>query len=96
MCSSDLDVAPQIIDGNTMVPLRFIAESLQAEVKWNAKAKEVTIIQGDEELILKVGKGSEEAMIQDNRTLVPLRYISEQLNANVLWVPSQKAIEIVK
>ena len=48
-------------------------------------------------LTLKVGKGSgEEAIIQANRTLVPLRYISEELGANVLWVPSQKAIQIVK
>lgn len=91
------DVAPQIVEGSTMVPLRFIAENLNAEVKWDGKLKEVTIIQGDEVLTLKVGKGSgQEAMIQNNRTLVPLRYISEQLGANVLWIPSAKAIEIVK
>ncbi len=91
------DIAPQIIEGSTMVPLRFIAENLEAEVKWDGKLKEVTIIQGDEVLTLRVGKGSgQEAMIQNNRTLVPLRYISEQLGANVLWIPSAKAIEIVK
>ncbi|MGM0805764.1 MAG: stalk domain-containing protein [Bacillota bacterium] len=29
------DTAPQIIDGRTMVPLRFIANALNAETKWN-------------------------------------------------------------
>lgn len=91
------DVVSQIIEGKTMVPLRFIAENLDAEVKWDGKLKEVSIIQKDKVLTLKVGKGSgEEAIIQANRTLVPLRYISEELGAHVLWVPSQKAIEIVK
>lgn len=30
-----LDVAPQIVDGSTLVPLRFISESLGATVRWN-------------------------------------------------------------
>ena len=35
-------------------------------------------------------------MIQNGRTLVPLRYISEAVGANVTWVESTKSIEIVK
>nr|WP_269438207.1 copper amine oxidase N-terminal domain-containing protein [Phosphitispora fastidiosa] len=30
-----LDIAPQIVDGSTLVPLRFISESLGATVRWN-------------------------------------------------------------
>ncbi|MDY0235206.1 MAG: stalk domain-containing protein [Gudongella sp.] len=38
------NVKPIIVPpGRTMLPLRFIAESLGAEVKWNAEIKEVTI-----------------------------------------------------
>lgn len=38
-----LDVSPTIIDGRTMVPLRFIGEALGAEIKWNEKMKLVSV-----------------------------------------------------
>ncbi|HHW69708.1 MAG TPA: copper amine oxidase N-terminal domain-containing protein [Tenericutes bacterium] len=40
-----LDAAPVIIDGRTMVPIRFIAESLDCIVDWDAENKAVTILQ---------------------------------------------------
>jgi len=39
----ELDVPPQIINGRTMVPVRFISEGLGAEVGWEDKTKTVTI-----------------------------------------------------
>ena len=87
------DVAPQIINGTTVVPLRFIAESLGAQVKWHAEEKKVVIISGDK--TIEVGK-EDGMIIKDSRTLVPVRYISESFGANVLWIPSTKRIEIVK
>nr|WP_294682497.1 stalk domain-containing protein [uncultured Anaerotignum sp.] len=36
-------VAPMIIDGRTYVPVRFVADELQAAVVWNEVAKTVTI-----------------------------------------------------
>jgi hypothetical protein len=95
-----LDVAPEIVQGATMVPLRFVAETLDAEVEWDAKAKEVTIEADGKVIVLKIGEIGEgmtqPAMIKNNRTLVPMRYIAESLDAYVLWVPSTKSIEIVK
>ena len=38
-----LDVAPQIINGRTMVPTRFVAESLGAKVEWNAATSTVSV-----------------------------------------------------
>ena len=38
-----LSVAPQLIDGRTMVPLRFIAESLGAEVQWIQSTRTIRI-----------------------------------------------------
>ncbi len=40
----NLDTAPTLINGYTMVPLRFVSESLGAEVKWDAKTRSVFII----------------------------------------------------
>ena len=37
------DVAPQIIDNRTMIPLRIVAETLNCEVNWEPTTKTVTI-----------------------------------------------------
>ncbi|MGB9886591.1 MAG: copper amine oxidase N-terminal domain-containing protein [Moorellales bacterium] len=39
----ELEVAPRLVGGTTMVPLRVIAEYLGARVQWNPQRKEVTI-----------------------------------------------------
>ena len=38
------DVAPQIINGRTMVPVRFIAELFGCEVSWDANTQSVIIV----------------------------------------------------
>ncbi|MGM9526203.1 MAG: stalk domain-containing protein [Peptococcaceae bacterium] len=35
-------------------------------------------------------------VIQNGRTLVPIRYVAEKLDANVIWVPATQQIIIVK
>ena len=39
----ELDVAPQVIDGRTLVPARFIAEALGAKVEWDESTQTVNI-----------------------------------------------------
>ena len=39
-----LDVAPYIVNGRTLVPIRFISETFGAEVVWDGTTKTVTII----------------------------------------------------
>lgn len=39
-----LDPPPQIIGGYTMVPLRFVGESMGAQVDWNSNARQITIV----------------------------------------------------
>jgi hypothetical protein len=41
--SVSLDVPAQMFSGTTMVPLRFVAEALGAEVEWNAATQQVVI-----------------------------------------------------
>ncbi len=45
--SLNISVAPQIIDGSTFVPLRFVAESFGADVSWDGSTKTVTIESND-------------------------------------------------
>jgi hypothetical protein len=39
-----LTVAPQLINGNVMIPLRFVAEATGCEVNWNDNTQFITII----------------------------------------------------
>ena len=39
----ETDVPPQIIEGRTMVPIRFVAEAFGAEVKWDEDNRDVII-----------------------------------------------------
>jgi len=41
-----LEVAPRMVNGNTMVPLRFVSEALGARVQWDETKKTVTIASG--------------------------------------------------
>ncbi|CAH0118877.1 hypothetical protein PAE9249_01374 [Paenibacillus sp. CECT 9249] len=43
--NTKLDVPPLVKDGTTYVPIRFIAESLQAAVTWKPSAKAVLIVE---------------------------------------------------
>ncbi|MCD7777276.1 MAG: hypothetical protein LUH47_02075 [Clostridiales bacterium] len=42
------DVSPIISEGRTLVPLRFLAESLGFEVEWDAETQQITITKGAE------------------------------------------------
>ncbi|MGC8789597.1 MAG: stalk domain-containing protein, partial [Caldisericum sp.] len=39
----NLKVVPEIINGRTMLPLRFVAESLGADVQWDGTTRTITI-----------------------------------------------------
>lgn len=94
------DIAPVVINDRTMVPLRFITENLGGTVKWNEKTQEITLYIDDTELKMQVGTIIEgygtSPLIQNGRTLVPLRYIAEGIGSNVTWIPSTKSIKIVR
>jgi hypothetical protein len=102
---TQMDVAPMLVSGNTMVPLRFIGEALSATIDWDGNEKKVTYKLGKQEVIVWIGKkealvnGSQMTMVTapviiSGKTLVPLRFIGEALGASVEWVASTKSILI--
>jgi len=85
-------------DDRTMVPLRFIAEALGAEVGWNGETRQVTIASGGNTIVLTIDSESYtlngEPYTMDtapvintglNRTMVPVRFIMEALGMAVEW-----------
>ena len=99
------DVMPVILNGRTLVPLRALFEYTGADVDWNDEEKSVKIISNGTEILLKINdvktlvNGNEvlldvPAKIIDSRTMVPLRFISEQLNMKVGWDPEKYVVSI--
>lgn len=107
-----IDVAPKITNGRTMIPARFIAESLGAKVTWNGQKRLVTIIGKNKEnkkitILITIGSKyaivnnkkielESPAFIENDRTFTPIRFISENLGATVYWDENNKKITIVK
>jgi len=94
------DVAPRIIDGHTYLPVRFIAELLGSDVDWNEDTRTVTITKDGVVLTLVIDEMIDgfgmAAVIRDDRTLAPVRYIAEMLDANVIWNPDTYEVVVVK
>lgn len=94
------DAAPVITNNRTMVPIRFVAESLGAEVGWHEGTRTVTIYLNGQTLSLTIGvmsSGMDVApYIANERTYVPMRYIAEAFGANVVWRQADRSIEIVR
>ena len=95
-----LDAAPLISQNRTMVPLRFIAETFGADVSWAQDTKTVTIVIDGKVLTMRINQDLEgfgaAPIISNGRTMVPISYISKELGANVIWVPSTKTVAIAR
>jgi len=93
----NFDVAPQIIGGRTMVPMRAILEALGAGVEWYGDAQTIVATTASGEVI-HLGIGSNTVIvnnrridmdvapiISDGRTLVPARFVAEAMGMSVEW-----------
>jgi|GEM_PF-2180842 len=104
------DVEPIVVNGRTLVPFRKLAEELGADVKWVESEKKVIVTKGKTTVILVLGQtnaiiGIDDdkttvaldvpARLYNNRTMVPLRFLSESLNAAVDYYP-EGALVVIK
>ncbi|MCL2371829.1 MAG: cellulase family glycosylhydrolase [Defluviitaleaceae bacterium] len=94
-----MDVLPMIIEGNTLLPLHFVAELLGATTAWNAQTREVALTTAAQNLTFAIGEiapgMSIPAQIVNDRTMVPLRFIAEFFGAQVSWNDEDRNIEMV-
>jgi len=99
------DPAPYIKEGRTLIPFRRIFEALGMDVGWDPVLRMVTAKGNNIEMTLYIGKkialvnGQEKeldvpAEITNNRTFVPLRFVSENCGADVAWDDSTKSVYI--
>ncbi|MFC4776856.1 stalk domain-containing protein [Paenibacillus sp. GCM10023252] len=83
-----LDAAAKIKNGNTFVPIRFVAESLYADVKWDAKAKAVRITSIEE---IEEGNYEEWLNQLESREKLTPRAIVEQNDESVVLIHTDVA-----
>lgn len=99
------DVEPIIVNDRTFVPLRVISEQFGASVNWNAASQEVTVTKNTKVISLRIGSKTvysdnipavieANPFIKNNRTMVPLRFIAEQLSADITWVEPARTVDI--
>ena len=105
--ATSVDSPPAIVNGRTFVPIRFIAETFGSTVTWLPETKGVTIVLGDTTIGLQIGNKT--VVINGNiialeaapyinpdadRTMVPLRVISEAFGGDVAWDPALRTVTI--
>lgn len=94
------------VKGNVMIPIRVVVEELGFDVVWDKKTRTVTIQQTGTVLKLVVDKttatvnGKEiklaaAPILATDTTLVPLRFVSEQMGLQVSWNNEQKAAYLI-
>lgn len=99
------DVAPQIIDSRTMVPIRAIFEAMGAEVIWDAATNTAICTKEDTTVTMTLdsktqtinGKSIEmdiAPIIKNDRTLAPARYVAESFGYSVKWEDNVKRVVI--
>ena len=92
------DAAPVIRNDRTLVPIRIITEALGGKVDWNGATKEVTLSINDKEIKMTISKTLEKygvaPVIIDGRTFVPVRFVADELGAEVAWDEATKTVTI--
>lgn len=102
-----MDIAPFIENGTTLVPFRTIFEELGYSIKWDDKERSIVAIKLGSHMKLIIDdntaivNGQQKTMaiapkIVNGRTVVPLRFISENAGANVVWDEVKRSIYITR
>lgn len=102
-----MDVAPIIVNSRTMLPVRYVAEALGAEIGWDGATSTATLKTADTEIKITVGAATatvngqsvtldSPAFIENSRTYMPVRFVAETLGATVAWDGATSTATITK
>ena len=100
-------VAPVIENGSTLVPLRIISENMGASVVWNGEERSITIEKEDTSIYLileqsdVIVNGETKSLsvapkIINGSTMVPIRFVSQNLDCSVNWDGANRVVSIIE
>ncbi len=98
-----MDVSPVVVESRTLLPIRFAADPLGAVTEWNGNESKVTVTLGATKIELWIGSNTAlingvstmidpnnqevKPLIINNRTMLPMRFVTEKLGCDVEWTP---------
>jgi hypothetical protein len=99
------DAQPFMENNRTLVPVRALAEKLGFAVGWDEAEQRVTLTKGAKTIVLWIGStrvmvDGKESSIDvaptkaNDRTYVPVRFVSEQLGTLVGWDDAAYAVKV--
>lgn len=104
------DTPAVIVSGTTMLPFRAIFNALGVDdnsIKWNQSSKSIEVRSGGKYIFLVIGNPgavlddklitlNAAPYIENGRTMVPVRFVSESLGADVQWDQKTKTVTVTK
>ncbi|MCX8095362.1 MAG: stalk domain-containing protein [Caldisericia bacterium] len=106
-----IDTPPRIIEGRTYLPIRYILEPLGAKLIWEQNERKVKILFNDIIIELWIDKNLAKVnnniklidpenpkvtpLIINGRTMLPIRFVAENLGCKVNWDSINKKISII-
>lgn len=99
------DVQPITVNGRVLVPVRGVFEQMGVNVDWQPSTRTVAATGNGNDVLLGIGKTVAQvnghnvsmdvpAMVYHGRTMVPLRFISESMGAQVNWYANNRLVAI--
>lgn len=87
---------PTIINGRTMIPYRYVLETLGADIEWNEDLMKITATKDDTTIEITIGSNilykngsairlDSPATIINDRAFVPVRAVAESFDCRVEW-----------
>ncbi|XEC92679.1 N-acetylmuramoyl-L-alanine amidase [Paenibacillus tarimensis] len=103
--SIESDVEPMLVNNYTMVPISVIAGGLGGRARWIKETRTVSVHNESMNMVLKINDSKAvvneaevdmdaPATIVSGRTMVPLRFVGEQMGLDVFWDNQAKAVHL--
>jgi hypothetical protein len=105
-----MDTAPLLFEGRTILPIRYVADALGAQVSWEAQARKVTVtgvktieltidspvakVDGALAFIDPNNERVTPVIMPPGRTMLPLRFTAETLGCTVEWKAETQEITL--
>jgi len=103
----DTEGLARVVNGRTMIPVRCLAEQLGATVWYDSTLKAACISRAGVDIIMPIGSktctvnGEPFQMdvapyIENGRTMIPARYVSELFGQSIVWVPEGRIAAVTE